>query len=92
MLAIGDYPKQRALKVNIFSFNIKGFSVFFFFFVTLLKFVTIQIKGRVLGLNHSEYADTMYHLGMVIGIYLSYVYPVVIYYDLFLEETQTLCI
>lgn len=25
----------------------------------------IQIKGRVLGYSHADYADTMYHLGTV---------------------------
>ncbi|KAM1061148.1 hypothetical protein FF1_025676 [Malus domestica] len=27
-----------------------------------------EIKGRVLGLNHSDYADTMYHLGTVLHL------------------------
>ncbi|XP_050134890.1 uncharacterized protein LOC126610798 isoform X4 [Malus sylvestris] len=28
----------------------------------------LKIKGRVLGLNHSDYADTMYHLGTVLHL------------------------
>ncbi|KAL6001336.1 hypothetical protein ACLOJK_007070 [Asimina triloba] len=28
----------------------------------------LQIKARVLGYGHSDYADTMYHLGMVLHL------------------------
>lgn len=29
--------------------------------------LVLQIKGRVLGYGHTDYADTMYHLGTVVS-------------------------
>lgn len=37
--------------------------------MTCQPYLTFQIKAQVLGLGHTDYADTMYHLGKVSSLF-----------------------